>query len=478
MKQAVSAICGGIALSLCASTATAMHLNPNGLGQVLVYPYYTVNGGYTTFVTITNSTTIGKAIKVRLLEGYNGRDVQDFNLYLSPHDYWVGAVIDSGNGGAAIFANDTSCTVPTLPTTVQTALPFTTTNFDGTGAQAKDGGPIDATRTREGHIEIIEMGTVTSSATLDAISHAANGVPENCPSIVAAWASGGQWTLDPTKDIGPPSGGLFGNGVILNVANGTVFSYPAEAIAQFYAKDGRGEHSRPDSLTPNISSATSATADICTDDGSLSLTYSHPVDAVSAVFMADKIQNEYWTSKSIAAASEWVITYPTKRFYVDPYFAVDGARAPFDIQFTSANGGTALSPVDLDVFNREQMGPISFGGFGQPPLNLGLAYETQIVTFGQQQSYSKIVASQLVTGIYSVAPFENGWAELNLAGQYGQNHRLVAANGNVLIGQPVTGFWINQLVNGSVNGVLANYTALYRHRLHVSCARADSAPCL
>ncbi|GAF95612.1 unnamed protein product, partial [marine sediment metagenome] len=40
-------------------------------------------------------------------------------------------------------------------------------------------------------------------------------------------------TLDASKDIGPPSGGLFGNGVILNVDKGTVFSYGADAIAQF-----------------------------------------------------------------------------------------------------------------------------------------------------------------------------------------------------------------------------------------------------
>ncbi|MBR0343818.1 MAG: hypothetical protein IJI03_00985 [Rudaea sp.] len=475
----------GIAIGVLAATAAlsspavrAMHLNPNGLGQVLVYPYYTVNNGYATFFTITNTTDQGKALKVRLLEGYNGRDVQDFNVYLSPNDYWVGAVVDSGNGGAAIFTNDNSCTVPKLPRTSATALALTTANFDGTGTQGADGGPTDVSRTREGHIEIIEMGTVANpSATLSAITHV-QGVPTDCPSIVNAWGNGGQWTLDASKDIGPPSGGLFGNGVILNVDRGTVFSYGADAIAQFYARGDRGEHSGPQALTPNISSATSLTADVYTDDGPLSLTYARPVDAVSAVFMADKIQNEFWSLQSIGATSEWVITYPTKRFYVDPYWVTGAVLPPFDQKFV---GNSSYSPIDTDFFDREEaiQGKIYFsvGSLGGDGL---LMYETQVPIFRQPPAaQSFLLGSRLVAGSVGGIEFDNGWARFDLAPTVAPSHRLVATNGNVLLGQPVTGFWVNQLINGNADGkgVLATYTALYPHKLHVACQRADGTPC-
>ena len=486
MERIGSAVLAGIALGLCSPATMAMYLNPNGLGEVLVYPYYTVNGGYNSFFTITNTTGGGKAIKVRLLEGYDGRDVLDFNLYLSPHDYWAGVIVPTPNGGAAIFSGDNSCTVPKLPTTAATALPFTTANFDGTGAQGKDGGPTGVARTREGHIEIIEMGAVTNATnnSLKAITHV-NGIPFDCASVVSAWADGGQWTIDSTTDIGPPFGGLSGNAMILDVPNGIVFSYSADAIAQFYVKGDRGEHSRPDALTPNLSSATSRTANLNTDDGPLSLTYARAIDAVSALFMADTVQNEYWTLSGIAANSEWVLTYPTKRFYVDPYFVAGAAQPPFDTTFSDANGGTSFSPIRTTTWDREEKSPISLPGFGAPPSNPGLSYETQLLTINQGASGSQLFASGLVSTTFNTGS-GNGWAQLQLgpltsAGSPIQsNHQLVAAaNGDILLGQPITGFWAFGFANGDVNGqhVLANYSALYRHKMSVACKRADGTAC-
>jgi hypothetical protein len=54
-----------------AGTAEAVYLNPNGTGQVLVYPYYTVqsSGGasWNTYLSVVNTTTRAKAVKVRVL---------------------------------------------------------------------------------------------------------------------------------------------------------------------------------------------------------------------------------------------------------------------------------------------------------------------------------------------------------------------------------------------------------------------------
>ena len=72
--------------------AGAVNLNPDGLGQVLLYPYYTVNGGQQTVLSVINTTAVGKAVKVRFLEGYNSREVLDFNLFLSEFDVWTASV--------------------------------------------------------------------------------------------------------------------------------------------------------------------------------------------------------------------------------------------------------------------------------------------------------------------------------------------------------------------------------------------------
>ena len=100
-----TAVVAGIAgVAGFAGLANAVDLNPDGLGQVLIYPYYTVNIGQDTLFSVVNTDPInGKAVKVRFLEGYNSREVLDFNLYLSPNDVWTARVSQTADdGGGAV----------------------------------------------------------------------------------------------------------------------------------------------------------------------------------------------------------------------------------------------------------------------------------------------------------------------------------------------------------------------------------------
>ncbi len=115
-KVLVSALAGASVLGL-AGTAQAVNVNPDGLGQVLIYPYYTVRDAkdgaeFNSLLSVVNSTASGKAVKVRFLEGKNSKEVLDFNLFLSPHDVWTTAVVPTAEGGASLKISDTSCTVP------------------------------------------------------------------------------------------------------------------------------------------------------------------------------------------------------------------------------------------------------------------------------------------------------------------------------------------------------------------------------
>jgi hypothetical protein len=101
-----------------ANISNAVNINPDGTGQVLVYPYYTVNGGNQTLLSVVNTTNLGKAVKVRILEGRNSFEVLDFNLYLSPEDVWTAGIfssdlVGSTTGGASIRTFDRSCTLAT-----------------------------------------------------------------------------------------------------------------------------------------------------------------------------------------------------------------------------------------------------------------------------------------------------------------------------------------------------------------------------
>ena len=109
-----TAIVAGLAgVAGIANISTAVNVNPDGVGQVLLYPYYTVNGNNSTILSVVNTTSAGKAVKVRFLDARNSREVLDFNLYLSEFDVWTAAVFslaDTGPGN--ITTTDTSCTVP------------------------------------------------------------------------------------------------------------------------------------------------------------------------------------------------------------------------------------------------------------------------------------------------------------------------------------------------------------------------------
>ena len=93
------------------TTANAVYLNARGMGQVLLYPYYTVNAHQNTLISVVNASGTGKVVHVRFREGYNGRDVLDFNVYLSTYDVWTAAVFDLSDAGvdsngAAILSRD------------------------------------------------------------------------------------------------------------------------------------------------------------------------------------------------------------------------------------------------------------------------------------------------------------------------------------------------------------------------------------
>ena len=467
-----------VAAALVAAQAHAVYLNPHGTGEALVYPYYTVNGGNSTLISITNTQNVGKAIKIRFLESQDSREVLDFNVYLSPFDMWVAQLVDK-DGGAAIFTNDNSCTVPHIPTTAATALDFSTASFDGTDpVQFSDGGPVDIGRTREGSIEIIEMGTVTNASenTLTAISHV-NGVPHNCAQVSSAWTS--YWQADPTTDMAPATGGLYGSGTILNLARGTVQMYNADALGQFYKPDSPPMHTAHDALTPNLSSGTSKTSLTFVDDAAITTPFDKSIDAVSSVFMVDSVINDFWTSSNIGASSEWVLTFPTKRFYTDPQyvgFLATNALPPFDVVFGNTGTPDSCLPAWGYVFDREEASiPRDYDG----PMRVFVTpcFAAQVLTWSQTIGEpSKIFGSPLSTNNLIALPFADGTARLYF--ELSENSQVTGTNGNIFHGLPVTGFWASQLINGSNAGALANFTAALPHKTHVSCDRGSpSLPC-
>src|SRR6186713_3300414 len=100
-QKSLFAALAGMGVLGIVDSAQAVHINQDGLGQALVYPYYTArsvgaNNAYATALSVVNTTASAKAVKVRFLEGKNSREVLDFNLFLSPKDVWTAGIVPMG----------------------------------------------------------------------------------------------------------------------------------------------------------------------------------------------------------------------------------------------------------------------------------------------------------------------------------------------------------------------------------------------
>ena len=556
-KNLTAAVLAGLAGAAgLAGTAQAVNLNPDGLGQVLIYPFYTSNDGSQTILSVVNTTNQAKAVKVRFLEGYNSREVLDFNLYLSHHDVWVAAIADDA-GTATLYIPDTSCTVPYLygngvadggTMGEQEFLPYAYTgDYD-------DGGPTDIARASQGHFEMIEMGHLTNDSyraavpdglpervgSAEAATHVVaedgSSVPLDCDQLVRNWTeydSGtkedpmdGMWAEQAAAsgddqawtDTTRNSGGLFGGAAVVNVANGTMFSYDAKAV-QGFDKTDDGMHATPGTQYPSLDSGNQTTATVffgTPNNQAVNLFYPRGVEAVSAVFMHNHVMNEFTIEEDLFAQTDWVLTFPTKPFYVDsdivgttttyipdvndeigcngwkpgdwhppgdkngvidpeawPEWATcDYVKVTFGNvipPFTDSFDGTACETVFLSDWDREENARVPGTPGSTPPIvsppppgpptpgaapAFQLCYETNILRFGADASTLPVFESDLLATVSGTA--DNGWVSIDMSLMVDDDDDRypleLHQDSQGLVGLPVTGFAAQEFENEFLTG--------------------------
>jgi len=372
-----TAVVAGIAgVAGIASVSNAVNLNSDGVGQVLVYPYYTVNNGLNTLISVVNTTADVKAVKVRFLEGKNSRECLDFNIYMSPYDVWTAGLVPhvatepfagiyAGDDTVKLVTFDKTCTVPSAirgsgvnnPPGGYEFLPWGfDPQGDGSVGSGYDRGGQDLARCTEGHFEMIEMGVLLNGGDRNSATHNSSGTP-SCTTILSNWGPGSKWNINPATDIGVPTGGLFGSASLIDIATGVDVSYNADAIQSFSQQTTL--HSSSGNVFPSLSSGDSITSNIFNDGAVVTDTWNtSSVQAVSALYMHDRVYGEYVLSDSIGANTEWVVTFPTKYAYVD--FLKEIAPAPvepFTEAFTTGSVGTACEEYGVRYWDREEQEP-------------------------------------------------------------------------------------------------------------------------
>jgi hypothetical protein len=423
----------------------------------------------------------------------------------------VPADATSATSPARIITADNSCTAPVIGLAGATFV-----NYQFASDTSALGNGLD--RTREGYVEIIEMATLTGTTAAN-VTHApiAVGAAESTAKPANCAAVQGQTFIPPTGDTLPPSGGLMGTGTLINVANGTDVGYKADALEAFSAT---AIPSQPSSTFPNITFANPAVS-LVVNAGTLTGTGASmgitaymadfsatPVatagrDAVTSVYMASSVMNEYILDDVNAALTDWVITHPTKRYY---YGSVLGtSNAPGVSPFTSTlTGSGACETFSFAYFDREEQLALTPSSFSPPvpgnPSNGQLCYEANVVTFKNGSAAtnaipsgtSGVLQSKNTTsiGLASNATFPHGWAIINYTGANaaaggtglaaGATSERVVLNQTAPVaapvatagaftfsGLPTTGFMVRSFANGTLSCGTAscqgNYSALFAH---------------
>lgn len=478
-NRLVAAIAGTfiVGAGFAAESARAVSVSPNGIGSVLFYPYYTVNKGQDTLISLVNSdSTKGKVVKVRFKEGYNGRDVLDLDVFLAPDDVWTAAITQvSDDGGALIRTSDQSCTLPAIPAG---GLAFSSAGYDGTSSLPADDGPHDITRTREGEIEMIASGDVPAGTpTFSAIqrqyasTYPYASEPPLCNTLIVERIA---------TDVTAPSDSLFGAGSIVNVGSGIFFGYTATAIRGFSAVPlFDATNAGPTLDQANTAGVDGARAYVPIEgaEAPLAADFADGIDAVSAALMTSAIGNEYVVDPSLGATTDWIVTYPTKSWYVDKVLYPENPTNPFVEPFQD---GASRATISATAFDRET----DFASYScaEPPPPPGClpiqpvtAYQVNAISIRVEptdppSTTSDVFGSVLLT---SIAPYAGtGWIYADLASGDG-GHDISTASSS-LSGMPAIGFMAYDIVNANAQpGLLANYSGTFAH--HTLAAQCQGA---
>lgn len=471
-KTLHAAVLAGLGAVGIAGTAQAVHVNPEYLGSALVYPYYTVraDGGgtsvayYDNYMSIVNTTASTKAVKVRFLEGKNSREVLDFNLFLSAFDVWTGGIIRTttagqGEEGAVLVSTDRSCVVPNA--LFSTASTNTLNRFKNFAyANLNDGGGTTLDRTREGYLEVLEMGDVTNATAITAATHV-NGVPGNC-----AYFETNDSTLG--TQMTAPSGGLYGGMSLINVRSGSDFTYDAVALDQW--SPATVQYTPSNSVLPTIGNVgVSTVSNVFTSGGVVSSTWLLARDAVSATMMQFNVFNEWVLETNTQSGTDWVVTFPTKKLYVN--VGAGAAIAPFNANF---NNGQSCDIFTASFYNREEATTLFQAVIipSPPPVILpsvnSFCYEANVLTFAN----SNLLGSANGYNVDTTSVGRAGHLIIN----FNQAIQVLTPTASTLngaavavqrhFGLPVTGFMIEDFANGNVGTppVLSNYGGNFAHK--------------
>ncbi len=491
--------------------ATALNPTVTGVGHILTVPYFTTQGTNKTLLNIVNTDNVnGKAVKLRYRGAQNSDDVFDITIYLSPGDAWTAevAAAEDGSGLSRLVTSDTSCTLPYKQDIKDLGGKFKTDRVrDASAAQ-----------TREGYIEILNTADVpptlvnaatgalgaTANPLYAAIKHATAGATAGTPTCATAvldLQENDLTAFDATalnawnnRGYNFPSGGLFANWTVVNVAGFASFSGEAAAVAahttatsgitgvgnivwfpQTSAAQANGTDptnvatlsADPLLLSGAVISAKYDYPDLSTPYTTAATPTTQATNLTNALATA-AVSNEFITGNGFS--TDWILSQPTRRYHVAVNYAAAAASrlvfrsgagtslvagtdhyAPVntkantatDIAGTPAATVACVVPGTLRGYNREELTKTTF--VISPASALTLCGEVSVLSFnntGESVVGGVLTRSNVNTG----TGMAEGWMRVNTPGAVAAGLPIIGYSASKVNGANLGGAWAHRTV--------------------------------
>lgn len=483
------------------TTATTLAVSSDGIGHILLVPYFSTNNGNTTLLSLVNADTEnGKAVKVRFRSAANSDDIFDFQVYMSPGDVWTANVNQAADGRSQLNTSDKSCTLP-----FSINKPFITDRLPASADAA-----TKASWTREGYVEIFNMADFVNTSSADDLFTRTKHVGGVAPCLSSATAGLIEALQKDPVDVAAaesgllnfraPTTGLFGSWTVLNIQGASVaWSGNMTAIRANTAAGASGAGRivfSPQTASNAINVDTLTSDPLLRTSGVTGGSVAYPIipaamfdlpdlstpytgsaaapstadplaqaNLVSQSIAVKTVVNEFLTDSSIVAATDWTFAMPTRRYGVAVDYSAGATTSNkrvyatgnlyFNNTNTSVSGNlVCVSGLSVQARDREEQQLTNSTDFvispGLPTAGLEFCGEVSVLSFNSKSVLGATVAAKNIDVTYT-----DGWFAVATPG---------LSSGGSSAGLPILGASFVKATGPAVAGKSTNFGMTNGHR--------------
>ncbi len=423
----------------------AVELRKNGGGDVLIFPFFSVDKGWDALLTISTSVEFearffqrsAGIFKVRIRDALDGKLVKGFTVYNTGIVNWRASLGQNANGLTTLRVAEGDCLITDTNQVLQ-----------GENTEMEIG-------VTTGALEVYSLGRITQFGT--------------CNEFADNWKPGGRWVNNPTDGVmisNPPL--VNGELILVNVNQGLATSYPATVLGNF---TNTHLHQAPEVDFPTLADAAPVVTQA--DGTDVFLESGQGIDAIAQVLSLDNqatLVNDVILNEEIGARTDWVISYPLAGYKVFRPFTVElnGVTRHCESFGKIPLVGQPIVPINAEVLEnslvsqgaREQIGATPLE-LDPPPLvdsRVDFCHAVNVLSFEGQSSILIQNTSTIHSDLSGFAASPTSSLTWKLI------EPIFPLNSGIR--RPVLAYSLTTFVNGTLNGgtTLANYAILREHR--------------